>query len=122
MTTGWIGIEIATDETKLRDATHQFINAIVRAPAGRLRKLANTNKIIRKQAADAMNEIIAVAAPGSADVAISKVVAHCGRLRREDGQVDAALSLDSKLSGFDAFADFIVAYKRIGRDILSGSE
>jgi hypothetical protein len=107
--TGRIGVEIAADKAQLRDAPLKLRGAVRRRHAGRLGQLADSDKVIRIQIDDPVNQIIAYPRPGLARALIADVVRHCRSPRGEDGQVRAPLTLQLELRLLEALADLLVA-------------
>jgi hypothetical protein len=64
----------------------------------------------RVQAADAVDQVVALARPGVAHLHVADMVLHRARARREERQVGAALALDLQLRALQGIADFLVGY------------
>src|SRR5215475_8399461 len=109
-----IRIEIAPDEAEFLDAALELLDRRRRRLALRLWQLAHADEVLRKQRADAMDEVVADLRPFLAHCEITDVVTHAGGARREDRQIRAALALELELRALDAGADLIVRHLEAG--------
>ncbi len=109
-----IGIEVAADEAELLHAALELLDRGGRRLALRLRQLAHADEVLRKQRADAVDQIVADLRPFLAHCEIADVVAHAGGARREDREVGAALALELELCALDAGADLVVRHLEAG--------
>src|SRR6516165_4277227 len=120
MPAGWIGVQIDADEPVFIDAAVDLRNAVLWRDPRTLRQHRHTNKILREQRADAVDQLVAGAGPGFAGRRITKVVAHAGGARREDRHVSAALALYLELATHDRLADLVIRDSRAPRRRLAG--
>ena len=113
---GRIGIQVAADEAHLHAAL-ELGDGVLRRHAGRLRKLADADEVLRIERHDPVDQVVADLGPFPADALVADVVAHAGGARREDREVGAALALKLELVGLDAFPDLVVGHlqARAGR-------
>src|SRR3569833_1913139 len=78
--------------------------------------MTDNDEVLGKEAADALDKIIAEAGPGKARSLGADVVSHRRGARRENGYVGTALALQLQLRAFQARPDLIVAdFRVIGR-------
>src|SRR5262249_18478006 len=96
------GIQGGTDEDELAHAALEFGRAVDGWNPRRLRQLANTNEIVWIERADAVDQIVADAAPASTGRLPSQMVSHGRGARREDRHVGAALTLQLELRLLEA--------------------
>ena len=81
MSARWIRVQVAADETQIAYTALQLRSAVDRSDTGRLRQLADADEILRVQAADAVDQVIADTGPLEARGFIADVVCHRGRAR-----------------------------------------
>ncbi len=108
VTAGGIGVEVAADEAEFLDAAAQLGNAVGGRNAGRLRELADTDEVIGKELADAVDDVVAELGPDERGLLIAEVMAHLTGDGREDRHVAAALFLQLELAIFDGGFEFVV--------------
>src|SRR6185295_11133465 len=82
-------------------------------------ELTGGGEILRKQRADAMDQIVADGRPLSADRFRADVVRHAGSARREDGEIGPTGLLEREL-GLDALDEHLVADAEVGRSRPAG--
>src|SRR3989338_10274204 len=109
-----IGIQVAADKPECFDAQPKLGNAVGRRYTGRLRELANTHEIVRKERADAMDQIVAELGPGQTGLLIAEMVGHLAGNRRKQGEVAAAFSLQLQLPPFNGGPNFVISDYEIG--------
>ena len=88
--------------------------------ASALRQHRHADEVLRKQRADAVDQLVAGGGPGFAGPGIAEVVAHAGRARGKDRQVGAALALHLELAADDGGADLVIRHARARRRRLAG--
>ena len=117
---GRIGVEVQADEAEFLDATLEFGNAVLRRHPGRLRQLADTDEILRIEADDPVDQLIAMFCPVLARGFIANVVSHTDGAGRKDGDVRAAFALHLQLRALQALADLVVgdAKRTLGRNMI----
>ena len=104
-----VRVDVAADEAEVQDAAPQLLDTVAGADARRLGKLADADELVREELADAVDQLVVHLGPVAANQLRPEVVPHRGRLRREDGQVGAALALLLDLAILQTGADLLVA-------------
>src|SRR5581483_6378758 len=104
-----VRIHVAADEAELFDAAAQLLDAVLGAHPGRLRKLADADKGLGEELADAVDQLVVHLGPVAADQLAPEVVSHSGGLGREDRQIGAALALLLDLAVLQAGLDLLIA-------------
>src|SRR6516165_3683536 len=120
MAAGGIGVQIDPDKPVFIDAAVDLGDTVLWRDARTLRQHRYTDKVLRKQRADPVDQLVAGAGPGFADRRIAQVVAHAGGARRKDRQIGAALALHLELATVDRLADLVVGDRRAWRQRLAG--
>src|SRR3984957_4981503 len=90
----------------------ELADRIFRRDAGALRQHADADEIVRKQAADPVDQVVAGDSPGFAGRGVAEMMPHAGRARRKDRQIRAAFALHLELAVDDRIADLVVADRR----------
>src|SRR6185436_622055 len=121
-----IRVQVAADEAELLHAALELRYAVGGRHAGGLRQLTHRREVRRVEAADAVDQVVALAGPGDAGRLVADVVLHRARARREEGQAGAALALDPELGAFERVANLLIGndrcrngFTRIGKLQLS---
>src|SRR6516164_2245664 len=119
MAAGGIGVQIDPDKPVFIDAAVDLGDTVLWRDARTLRQHRYTDKVLRKQRADPVDQLVAGAGPGFAGRRIAQVVAHAGGARRKDRQIGAALALHFELTTLDRLADLVVGDARARRRRLA---
>src|SRR6516165_6411589 len=81
---GRIWVQVDADKPVFVDATVDLGKAVSRRDTRTLRQHRHAYKVLRKQRADAVDQLIASAGPGFAGSRIAQMMTHAGGARRED--------------------------------------
>jgi hypothetical protein len=79
-----------------------------------LRQHRGGDEVVGEESAHPVTELVANGGPGARDLEIPEVMRHEARARAEDGEVEAALTHESKLVAFDRLAQLVVADLQLG--------
>src|SRR5579859_3279960 len=103
-----IRIQVAANKPETLDAPPKFRNAIGRRNTGRLRELTDSHKIVWKERADPVDQIVADFSPGQTRLLVPQMVSHLAGDWRKQGEIAAAFYLEFQLPTYDGDPDFVV--------------
>lgn len=103
-----VRIQIASNKSVFAYAALELLKRILRGYAGALRQHAGPDKIIRKQTANPINQIVAGDGPGLACRGVAQMMSHAGGTRRKNREIGAALALHPELSIADGITNLII--------------
>ena len=103
-----VRVQVAADEAHFLYTAAQFGDACLDRCLRALWQLANRHEILWKDVADTADQVVAMFGPCLGGAGVADMVTHPAGARREHGDIGAALLLDTKLVGLDAFTDLVI--------------